>query len=238
MERNALRWMAMVIGLLLAVECALAAPSAPNVLEYVASSRRDLSSLPNQSLDAIAGNVTQLNINAMAITNTWQGYYGNVSGAIVLMTSDNKTFYNWTMSSTKGEIYATRSNAVSFTTLNCTNSTNLAAEDSALGANSSDIDSVTNTFMGTTHPQFYSGTLNFLANRCNATNAFDNTGSQATKFFQVLLQDDTNNILYTTLMNGAQTGFDGNAWDFEMLVGENGHGNSASTAYYFFVELG
>jgi len=242
MERRLIAVIALImLGALLLAEAAMAAPTSPLSATPGPSSRRDLSTLPAAQVDALAGNVTQLSIDALAITNSWQGYYGNVTGAIVLDDGNNNTFYNWSLTSVKGEVYAARVASPTWTTINCTAAANVSTEETALGQAATDADSVSNTFsQSTTHPGFSVGNVAITADSCYATNAFDNTGAQNTKFYQVLLSDNSGagNIVYTALMNGSQTGFNGDAWDFELLVGEDGHGNSAVTPYYFFVELG
>jgi hypothetical protein len=230
--------LAVSLSLLLIMESTLGVVSPPTSLTQVASSRRDLSTLANQNVNAQAGNVTQLSITALSVTKTWQGYYGNISGAIVLQNSNNKTFYNWTMASASGKIFASRASNAVFTAVNCTNSTQRGTEETALGVVTGDADSVASTFSGNTHPAFSVGTQSITANQCNATNAFGSTGPQAANFFQVLLSDSSSNTIYTTILNGSRAGFDGSNWDFELLVGQNGHaGGSTVTPYYFFVEL-
>ncbi len=230
----------LLVGALLLVQLVAANPGAPTNLEEGPSTRRDLSALPTQTVDAQAGNVTQVNITAIAITNGWQGYYGNVTGTIVLQDGNNQTFYNWSVATMTGEVYATRAAAITWSGVACTADGNISTEETALGMSASDADSVSNTFSNmSSHPQFYVGNVDISADSCWATNAFDDTGAQTTKFFQVLLSDaaGTGNIIYTTLMNGTQTGFNGQGWDFQLLVGEDGHGNDAITQYYFWVEL-
>ena len=238
MNRRLLLVVAVALSLLLLSGTVLAAPSPATSLTRVASSRRDLSTLPNQQVNAQAGNVTQLSISALAITKTWQGYYGNFSGAIVLANSNNNTFYNWSMASASGKIFATRNSSTVFTAVNCTTTLQRGLEETALGVTAGDADSVARTFTGNTHPAFTVGLQNITANSCNATNAFGSSGAQTTNFYQVLLSDTSNNTVYTTIMNGSKAGFDGTNWDFELLVGQNGHaGGPTVTPYYFFVEV-
>lgn len=227
------------LGALLCVGTALALPAPPTNITIGTSSSENLSSLPTVSVNAQAGNVTAINITALTITKSWQGYYGNISGSIVLADANNKTFYNWSMASiTNGRIYATRNSSVIFTSVNCTNATQITNEIAALGQSASDADSVSNTFTATANPQFYVGSTNISANTCKTTNAFNSTGAQATQFFQVLLSDNASNIIYTTLVNGSQNGYNNQNWNFELLVGQNGHtGGPTVTPYYFYVEL-
>ena len=49
---------------------------------------------------------------------------------------------------------------------------------------------------------------------------------------------DNDGIIYTAILNISANGYDNRNWDFEMIVGENGHdGDSSTTPYYFYVEL-
>lgn len=228
----------MVLSAFSCISFALADPSAPTNIDIGSSSSRDLSGLADQSVSAQAGNVTQINITALAITQSWQGYYGNVSGTMTLDDGDNNTFYNWTIASAAGEVYATRTSAVDFSTINCSNSTHIAAEETSLGQSATDTDAVSNTFDATLHPSFDVGSVAFTANACPSTNAFGPSGAQTNDYFQVLMQDGSANTVYSTLLNGTQSGFNGQSWDFQLLVGEDGHGNTATTTYFFFVELG
>ncbi len=240
-RRHAMAVLAMMtLAILMAAQAALADPSAPLSLNEGTGSQRNLSTLAAQQVSAQGGYVTPVNITALSITKSWQGYYGNVSGTIVLDDASNNTFYNWSMATVKGEIYATRTTNPTWSGVNCLSTANVATEETYLGQATSDADSVSNTYSNATyHPAFDVGSTTIPADDCYATNAFDSSGSQNTKFYQMLLQDGGGNIVYTTLMNGSQTGFDGSPWDFELLVGENEHaGSEGTTPYYFWVELG
>lgn len=226
-----------IILMLIALPYVLGQVVAPQSLTEGPSERRDLSNLPSLNVSAQAGNITQLNIDVLYITRSWQGYYGNVSGTITLDDADNNTFYNWTLTSASGEVFATRNESADFASVNCTNSSERANEEIFLGQQTADGDSVTNTFNGTSHPVFSVGTQSDLSG-CYSTNAFINTGQSATDYYQVLLSDDYSNIVYTTIMDDDQIGFDGSTYDFQLLVGENGHnGDTATTTYYIWVEL-
>jgi hypothetical protein len=140
------------------------------------------------------------------------------------------------MSSPSGEVYASRSNAVTWANINCSNATTIATETSALGQSGADPDSVANTFTDTLHPWFLVGSRNMTG--CYSTQAYNNVSAKGTGFWQVLLNDNTNTV-YTTVLDAApETGFNNQPWDFQLLVGENGKpGQEAVTPYYFYVEL-
>src|SRR3989338_10660551 len=83
---------------------ALAQPEGPESMQRGASERK-----PDYDpvvVQAQAGNVTALTINATRITERWQGYYGNITGTITLDDAQNNSLYQWQIASPQGEIYA------------------------------------------------------------------------------------------------------------------------------------
>jgi hypothetical protein len=228
--------MVVIIAILaLTAITATADPTGPTGISTGSSSRYGLST-GSPPINAFAGNVTQLILNASSITQTWQGYFGNISGKIVLGNSGNKTLYDWNISTASGQVYASRGASITWTTINCTNAGNMTAEDAALGSTGKP-DSVANTFQGTTHDEFFVGMVDIGADSCASTNLKDSDGFSA-NWQEVLLTDSGSNTVYTSLLNGNTLGYDGSNWDFQMLVGEDGHnGNTGTTPYFFWVEL-
>jgi hypothetical protein len=224
---------------------------------------------------AIAGNVTELTFNASTITRTYQGYYGNITGFIVLGDNNNNTLYDWTLASPQGEIYAVRSDVVpSWGLVTCASYNELVSEDIRLNVNETiDEDSVNNTFVvggapdqlsrfGATelvHPQFWVANQSVTANACPLAVMYNSSAMPSPYFKQVLLSDNTNVpvtpgtstegfVIYTgiiahTLNPWAESdGFDQRTHDFEMLVGEDGHGiedgsTATTSTYWFYLEL-
>lgn len=242
----------LVLVLLMSVSFALAAsvPEGPTTLTIESTSRRTAVNSP--TLNALAGNVTQLTVAATTVTQTWQGYYGNVTGTITLDDANNNTMYDWALASPEGEIYASQA-TVTWTSGNVkcfdfdmTDSgysafVMLSELETSLGLASSDIDGVDETFTeGTNYDSFYVGEYQINVD-CPETQTYNGTEEKDTNSFQqVLLYDNTSNqIVYTTIIEETEpVGFNDLAWDFQMLVGENGHnGNIATTPYYFYVEL-
>lgn len=240
--RNALFLISIItLGVLFSVSV-YAEPTGPtNPITPLNSSRFGLS--PAQSTAAIAGNVTEFNLNANSITQTWQGYFGNITGKIVLGNSNNNTLYDWTLTNPQGEIYATRLSTVpNWASIACAGPSDIDAEDAALGVNQLiHKDSVNNTFLNTTNfPVFYVGSvvINQSSQNCFATHLYNDTGAQSTFFPEVLLTDGSGYIIYTGLIESNAIGFDGNSHDFQIMVGENGHnGDTAASTYYFYLEL-
>jgi hypothetical protein len=203
----------------------------------VQSSARNTSALPAQSVSAQGGNVTEINIQALTQTTAWQGYYGAVSGRITLDNGLNQTFYNWSLTAVRGEVYASRNATIVWSRVNCSNNSQRNAEDTYIGRASTDSDSVVNTFNLTTHTSFGVGGVTIAANSCYSTFGFVSNQTQATNWSQVLLNDNVSTI-YSTIINQSTKGFDGVNHDFQLLVAENENaGNIGTTPYYFWVEL-
>lgn len=223
---------------LVTVAIVRADPITPTTIDPLGSSRYVLS--PAANYTAIAGNVTEINFDAESITETWQGYFGNITGRIVLGNADNQAMYDWNLASPQGEIFATRDASVpTWGAVRCANTSEMNVEETTnLGASSTAPDGIDETFASTTHPEFLVGSQTIGQNNCSTTNLYNDTGAQAAQFYEVLLSDGmSSDLIYTALLESDKIGFDGRSHDFEMLVGENGHGNSDVSTYYFYVEL-
>jgi hypothetical protein len=225
-----------VLMFLFTVAGVLAEPVPPS-LQILSSTARTISGISNVS--AQGGNVTEIRIDALSVTKTWQGYYGNITGNIHLDDANNNSFYVWgNATSLSGEIYATRNSSPNWASVNCTNATQRAGEETYLGVVPLDGDSVMNTFNKTTHPSFNVGLRAITANSCFSTNAFVNGSAQTTQFYQVLLSDNASTTIYTSLIENDKYGYNAQLTDFQLMVGENEHdGNIGPTTYFFFTEL-
>lgn len=209
---------------------------------------------------AQAGNVTEFDTDSSSITRTWQGYFGNITGTIVLGDANNNTFYDWNLANPQGEIYAIRSSSVpAWTNTRCATQAELIAEDTALGVDSPvDEDAVNRTFVVTGsaeaqtsyggamgHPTFYVADSEILADQCAVAYMYNTTGSPSDSFREVVLSDNAAvPIIYTALLahnfnpTTDTAGFDGSNHDFQMIVGEDGHGTDVGpSTYYFYLEL-
>ena len=213
--------------------------------------------------DAYAGNVTELTINGFSTTQTWQGYFGNVTGTIQLADSNDNVLYNWTLASPEGEVYASINQTISWDSVQCFNYTatgtlaggETAGQYSLFGTNltqleadyniaSDDVDGVDETFTLTgagTHDLFYTASNEFAEGECLNTRIYDSTGAGVNNNFEeVLLYEPTStSVIFASILDEEDvSGFDNAFHDFEMLVLEDGHGTDVtSTTYYFFVEL-
>lgn len=215
-----------------------------------------------QGIPAIAGNVTQLDVFGFSTTQSWQGYFGNVTGTIQLADASDNIMYNWSLASPQGEIYASTSNSIEWNYLQCLNftadgshsddtsqaggtslyGTNLTQLESSFGIISDDVDGIDETFslLGSGHDLFYSNNLEFSEGECQNTRIFSDSGAgEDGKYEEALLYEPTTqSVVFASILDEDILGFDGASHDFEMLVLEDGHGTDTdTTTYYFYVEL-
>jgi hypothetical protein len=224
----------LMLFLSLAISFATAQPLGVEDIDVGPSSRFNDTTTPT-AVEAQAGNVTQLQINGTSVTRFWQGFYGNITGTIILADSTGNNFYDWNVTIPKGQVYASRNSAVSWTGVNCSLAADILAEETYLGHDATAPDSVSNTFAATNHPAFDLGSDEITG--CPTTQAYDSSGGQGGSFWQVLLQAGSDMIYTSIIEDTSPAGFDGNPWHFQLLVGENGVGNNDPTSYYFYLEL-
>ncbi len=214
---------------------------------------------------AIAGNVSDINLYGYSSTQSWQGYYGNVSGTIQLADGSDHVLYNWSQTNPTGEVYSSTNSTISWLNVQCFNFTatgadnpsgetaggtnqkgmNLTQLQNIFGINQTAIDSVNNTFDliggANDHLLFYTANLQFDPSECQTARLFtDSSGAQIQGHFEEVIQYEptTNSVIWTSVINRNFVGFDDVQHDFEMLVPENGHGtDTATTTYYFYVEI-
>ena len=68
-------------------------PTGPQNITISPSSRFDTGNYPAMTLYAEAGNLTQLTITSLSQTQTWQGYYGEISG--MFFDGLGTQYYHW-----------------------------------------------------------------------------------------------------------------------------------------------
>ncbi len=174
---------------------------------------------PAASHDAYAGNVTELSVTGYSTTQSWQGYFGNVSGVVQLADSDDNVMYNWTLASPEGEIYAAQNDSLEWSYIQCFNFTatgtygddtgqagatslagkNLSQLEADFGISWDDVDGVNETFSldghhesgeDLAHDLFYTANFEFAAGECLSTHIFTDSGSaEDSKFQEVLLYE-------------------------------------------------
>jgi hypothetical protein len=127
--------------------------------------------------------------------------------------------------------------------------TNMTILEGEFGIKWDDYDGVNETFNynGTQengenliHDLFYTNNLLFTPGECVATHLFADSRSPEDSAFQevLLYEPSTHSVVFMTILDEDEDGFDNNLHDFEMIVLENGHGTDTFTStYYFWVEL-
>jgi len=216
------------------------------------------------SNNALAGNVTELLISGYTTTQSWQGYFGNVSGVVQLADANDKVMYNWSVISPEGEVYAsTNGTGIMWLNIQCFNFTAFGNYTSEVGSGGNtslygtnlsqlearftiawdDVDGVNETFtlFGSGHDLFYTANQRFDVGECRNTRIYGDTGAGVNdEFEEVLLYEpvSTSVIFASILDEEGPLGFDVGNHDFEMLVLEDGHGTDISvTPYFFYIEL-
>ncbi|MDD5086409.1 MAG: hypothetical protein PHV16_01525 [Candidatus Nanoarchaeia archaeon] len=231
----------------LVFKTATADPVGPNDIITENSEQGVIGGGPATEIEAEAGNVTQLTINASTLTNYWQGYYGNITGEIILSDASGNMMYDWTAGATGytpvGEIYAANYSISNWGDVACvvlvgdgtpgSDGVNTTILEAMYGMDPNAGDGINETFTSTNDITIGTNTLV----GCPATNTHVNNESQSTSFNETLLTENAvGTVIFATQVENDATGYDGNPWDFQMIVGENGD-VEGTTTYYFYVEL-
>jgi len=182
---------------------------------------------------AQGGNITEMNVSADAQTNVWQGYYGEVSGSIVLDDASGDRLYRFgNVTNTTGEVYASRSSSVNFLTVVGNN--NCTVDEDLTGTGT---DRVNNTFRQSNSTPFMVGAVNIGINTACTANTNIVNATQTTFFEENILNDTTNSVsIYVARLENNRAGFDNRTHDYQMIVPENQ--SSATTTYFFYLEFG
>ena len=191
------------------------------------------------SLATAGGTFTTMIINGSTQTPRWKAYVGNVTGSLTLDDATGKSIYDWRLLTIAGEIYASRSSAITWTAINCSNRTIISTEESVMNITTTNADSINKTFNMSIHKQFYVGGLLMRNSTCPAIATYVNdtrqSASENASFQEVLLTDGTS-MIYSALLEPGLAGFDNGKYNFQMIVAENEYA-PAPTPYYFYLEL-
>ena len=176
---------------------------------------------------AQGGYVTGLNISGDSQTTKWQGYFGNVTGTIVLMDSSSNSMINWTVSSPNGgEVLAcNHTSAPTWSELVAGTAANL---DTACGFNATDIDSATHTYSQAASTVTVAGITISAVSAMTLPDTFETyllKGANGTWSDYVFAAGIHNDV----------PGYDGATHDYQMLVPETE--GTGTTTYLFYMEL-
>ena len=225
-------------------------PTGPSSISRVSDSRADITNDPI-TVQAQAGNVTQLTITADQISQRWQGYYGNISGTIVLEDASNFTLFQWDtgVSNAQGEVYAAISTVSNWAEVYCANLStsqpgvnctgpgieclNITELQGKFGGAVDASESITGTFQNLSNISIHTRDLI----NCSAVHLFqnDSTSRDNTWAEVILWENNTENVIFASIIDNDEWGFNNRTWDFQMIVGANQTPQIYS--YNFYVEL-
>ena len=266
LDKKSFLLVAMVCAISLTAYFALADSDVPfgvRSIDYIQSSRADPLSHPPASMDAAAGNVTEMDLIAIGTTKSWQGYYGNITGVITLEDSNGYVFYNWSAAEPKGEVYASVNGTVNWLNIRCFD-WDIGATGQSIDMNSIEdfygipddaSDGLNDTYVETDSldNELFVGSvnitdvsLNTYTAACHSTNTYTYDVMGVESDFENLLLTDGDALVFTTIIENNVfnnetdiNGFDGRPHDFQLLVAENGHNGheDQDTLYYFWAEI-
>jgi hypothetical protein len=181
---------------------------------------------------AEGGNTTWLSFDQHQQTDIWQGFFGRVSGGITLDDASNNTFYDWNLVRAQGEVLATREFVFDWSYIRCTNQTEIYQEELRLTITNDSTQGINDTYFNLTHPPFVISGLPMSG--CRSTKTHNSTDSQAA-FWNVLLNVNWNQTVYTAIMDDDVVGYNGSIVDFQLLVPTNA--TSHRSSYNIYLEL-
>ncbi len=193
------------------------------------------------------GRIGEFSVNSTSQNLRWKAFLGNISGKFTLDDPEGSTVFDWTISAITGRIYATSNySAMSWSTVNCSNVTSLEWENDRFNHTNPD-DNITKTFNASinstddnltvsgSHAEFYVAGRLMVGNTCPTLNTYNTSSAQDDVFEEIALYDG-NSVIYAAILEDDETGYNGNQYDFQMIVPENAL--SGTTAYYIYVEIG
>lgn len=186
------------------------------------------------------GYITTIRLNASQQNYAWKAYVGNVTGSLTLENANSKAIYKWDAPNVGQEVYISRNDSVDWNSVNCSNRSIITAEDTFLNLNPSSSDSINQTFNASVHKSFVVAGRTIQNSTCPAISTYINdaaqTSSENAKYQEILLKDTASNLVYATLVDKGQAGYDNSNYDFQAIVAEDQTAPTPTT-YYFYVEL-
>ena len=210
-----------ILTMIVAMACVVLAATGEDAEVTLGSSGQITESplLPGD-VTAQGGNVTRVDLKSNITTTKWQGFYGNVSGNVVLGLGVN-ALYDFG-SSLVTAVYAAQDASFDWANLDDTTS---AQVDTAFGfTTAGDVDQAVDIF---------SETIDIEGSAIRPATTLEDGN------FMSYLVDDGNNAVPGDFAFGAEvqntpaTGFDGSNLQYELLVPVQ----SATPTYYFFMTI-
>jgi hypothetical protein len=216
------------------------ANSQPTGVDIIYNETQSITPEPSAELTTAGGTFTTLVLSGTFQTPRWKAYVGNVTGRLALEDSQSRTIYDWDLVTVSGQVYVTRHNNIAWDTISCASEQTILDEQTHLNILTTSTDSINNTFNETIHRSLFIGTKNIEESTCRAIATYVEDTKQPASvdatFQEILLQDSANNLIFTTIVEQAATGYDSNPYDFQLIVPENPT-SSEPTTYYFYAEI-
>jgi hypothetical protein len=231
--------LALVLTFALLNSVLAAEPEGPTSIDVITNETKTPES--GEMINISGGRIAELNLSATIQNPHWKAFVGWVNGEYTLGDADGSTIYQWTSTVTGGRIYSTRSSTTpSWTLINCSNTTHLSTED--YNMNHTGADNISSTFNETgKHSSFWVGDEFIYADTCPTLSTYVNNNSQAdgtgTDDFEEMALYDNSSIVYASILEDDEVGYNGENYDFQLLAPENGISGSTVTAYYLYVEI-
>jgi hypothetical protein len=189
--------------------------------------------------DAWGGNITEVNLTLNSSTLHWQGFYGTVTAGLRLAGPNNNSMKTWSVSTIKGQVYASTSNNVDFTQLSTVDGA-LTDLDTAFSFLSGEDDSAANTGTDDANSEFLVGQYVVSANSRPKITTHSNESSDIWE--QVIAWHDTNtsdneSYVFVGILNNSGKAFNGADANYQIIVPEDSAGDTTPTTYYFYGEI-
>ena len=166
-------------------------------------------------------------IDSRQQNSRWKAYVGNVTGTLALDDASGNTIFQWSLTATSGEVYATRSSAtINWSGINCTwhgesgisryvdsNRTIEEIENFVMNHSNKE-DNITATFSRANHSQLVIGAITIAKNACFAVQTFQKCSSGSTGCAQVFSDSDNANFTQVILYDGTNNSVDKSAKSF------------------------
>jgi len=210
-------------------------PTGPSALNVTYNETGSSSTAP-WMVNISGAYVAEMNISSISQNSRWKGFVGWVNGKFTLDDSSGSTVYDWSSSTTGGEVYATRSSgSIEWENISCATTSNINNEDTALQHSGGD--NISATFSGTNTETYVVASFSINVGDCFASNAYIDNASQSSNFEEIVLFDNTD-IVFATEIEDDVGGYDGDTYDFQMIVPDYGNESiSGNVLYYLYVEI-
>jgi hypothetical protein len=190
---------------------------------------------------AWGGNITQVNLTINSSTLHWQGFYGSITGSLILGSGagDNlKAMKIWSVDNLRGQVYVSRSANVDFSAVNST-SVSLSDIDNAFSFLLNSNDAAVNTGTNNANPSFYVGQYIVPSNSRPLITTFNNASQPVWK--EVVLKHANTgtpeDFVFVGIINASGIAYNGDLAHFQVIVPENAAGDTSVSTYYFYGEI-